>query len=224
MPAPERAREDTLPLLKALGDETRFRCLEYVRDAGHPVSVAEVADELGLHQNTVRPHLERLREVGLLEVSSQQRGTVGRPQHVYSPAEDAPDIGLGPRNYHLLSELLAALASRLSKTEDAVEVGREWGRFLGTREAPRPHGPKPDAVTLVCDTFERLGFDPIADGRSIGFAHCPFRELAEAYPELICSIHRGLCEGLVELSSGGKVAEFRPLYSRDPCTVELSRR
>src|SRR3989442_7765523 len=130
MSAPERAREGTLPLLKALSDETRFRCLAFIRSAGRPVGVAEVASALGLHQNTVRPHLERLREVGLLEVTAESRGTVGRPQHLYEPTEDAPPVGLGPRSYHLLSQLLAALASRLSHPSDAVDVGREWGWYL----------------------------------------------------------------------------------------------
>ena len=32
----------------------------------------------------------------------------------------------------------------------------------------------------------------------IEFLHCPFRELAEAYPELVCNLHRGLCEGVVD--------------------------
>jgi len=46
----------------------------------------------------------------------------------------------------------------------------------------------------------RLGFQPAADedvddnGQArIDFLHCPFRELAEAYPELVCNLHRGLC-------------------------------
>ena len=37
-----------------------------------------------------------------------------------------------------------------------------------------------------------------ASAPSIAFAHCPFRELAEAYPELVCTLHRGLVEGFVE--------------------------
>ena len=54
-----------LDVLKALGDNTRYAIyLELARSAA-PRSTAEVAETLGLHANTVRPHLERMREVGL---------------------------------------------------------------------------------------------------------------------------------------------------------------
>ena len=33
-----------------------------------PLATAELAERLGLHPNTVRPHLERMREVGLVEL------------------------------------------------------------------------------------------------------------------------------------------------------------
>ena len=47
-----------------------------------------------------------------------------------------------------------------------------------------------------------LGFDPAAadDGgtTTIAFTHCPFQELAEAFPELVCHLHRGIVEGFVD--------------------------
>jgi predicted ArsR family transcriptional regulator len=225
MPAPERTLEEGLPLLRALGDETRLRCYEVVRDAPRPISVPDVALMLGLHQNTVRPHLERLREVGLVEVEAQQRGTVGRPLHLYSIAPDAPPLGLGPRGFHLLSEMLVSLASRLASPDDAVEVGREWGRRVGLQETPTEAASVSDPVELIGVTFQHLGFDPTADGDTVGFGHCPFRELAEAHPELVCSLHRGMCEGLVEISNrSARVSTFHPLGSRDPCTVGLTRK
>ena len=51
---------------------------------------------LDLHVNTVRPHLERMRDVGLLTVDTEARGGVGRPQHRYSLSPDAPSLGLEP--------------------------------------------------------------------------------------------------------------------------------
>ena len=225
MLAPERDPSEALPLLKALGDDTRFRCFRYVRDAGRAVSVAEVATELGLHQNTVRPHLERLREVGLLEVTSDSRGTVGRPQHLYQTVTDAPSLGLGPRSYHLLAELLAGLASRIARPDDAVEIGQEWGAYLGVRESPRPGSLGQSGMALLETTFDRLGFDPVVDGDTLCFTNCPFRELAEAYPDLICSLHRGLCEGLIDISGDStRIEAFHPLHSPEPCSVVLARR
>ena len=224
MPAPQRDPADTLAVLKALGDPTRFRCFEIVRDAGRPVSVADVAEAMGLHHNTVRAHLERLREVGLLEVSSSPRGTVGRPQNLYEPVGDLPPLGLAPRRYHLLSDMLAALASRVAGPDDAAQVGRQWGARLGAGHAAEPGGLLADPVDVVERTFDSLGFDPVSDGDRVTFTNCPFQDLAEHYPEVVCSLHRGLCEGVVRSAGEGRVEAFHALHSREPCTVVLSRR
>ena len=64
------------------------------------------------------------------------------------------------------------------------------------------------------------GFDPAVDGSEdgetavIAFAHCPFRELAEAHPELVCSLHRGMVEGFVEAMGDAEVDDFHPLAHR----------
>ena len=48
------------------------------------------------------------------------------------------------------------------------------------------------------------------------------RELAEAHPEVICHLHRGLVEGFVEEHGGAGVAQFGTLVDREPCQVVLS--
>ena len=85
-----------LAVLKALGDNTRYAIYLELARSSSPRSTADIADVLGLHPNTVRPHLERMRDVGLLDVEVDNRGTVGRPQHRYSLAADAPSLGLEP--------------------------------------------------------------------------------------------------------------------------------
>jgi predicted ArsR family transcriptional regulator len=83
-----------LEVLKALGDNTRYAIyLELVRSP-RPLSTSDIAETLGLHPNTVRPHLERMRELGLLDLKVESRGGVGRPQHRYLLAADAPSLGL----------------------------------------------------------------------------------------------------------------------------------
>src|SRR5205807_1228612 len=74
------------------------------------LSTADIAEALELHPNTVRPHLERMREAGLLDVEVDNRGTVGRPQHLYSLASDSPSLGLEPPVYPVLSGMLAGVA------------------------------------------------------------------------------------------------------------------
>src|SRR5947209_7467441 len=94
-----------------------------------PLATSDIAEVLDLHPNTVRPHLERLREAGLLEVESASQGSVGRPQHRYMLTDGAPSLGLEPPAYPLLADLLAQLAAELgARDDDVAEVGRTWGR------------------------------------------------------------------------------------------------
>ena len=74
--------------------------------------------------------------------------------------------------------------------------------------------------------MDRLGFDPQREpapggASEIAFLHCPFREIAEAYPELVCNLHRGICEGVVSAVGGGRISDFATLYDRDPCRVTV---
>jgi len=206
--------------LKALGDNTRYAIYLELARSTRSLATADIAESLGLHVNTVRPHLERMREVGLLDVQSDNRGAVGRPQHRYSLAADAPSLGLEPPTFALLARMLlraAALAG--AESDEAVDAGREQGRSDGARAVGRP------CLSALVRELDRLGFDPaVADdgvSATVAFAHCPFRELAEANPELVCGLHRGLIEGFVEIVGGGEVVAFRSLVDRDPCQVEL---
>ena len=118
-----------LDLLKALGDNTRYAIYLELARSPAPRSTAEVAESLDLHPNTVRPHLERMRDVGLLAVETDGRGGVGRPQHLYSVAADAPSLGLEPPPMPLLARMLAGLAASVGAAgEEAAEIGREQGR------------------------------------------------------------------------------------------------
>jgi predicted ArsR family transcriptional regulator len=86
-------------------------------------------------------------------------------------------------------------------------------------------GPGTCAQALT-GALDELGFDPAtaSDGdlATIAFTHCPYRELAEAHPELVCHLHRGLVEGFVEERGGADVAQFGTIADREPCQVVLS--
>ncbi len=211
-----------LELLKALGDNTRYAIYLELARAPKPLATAEVADTLGLHPNTVRPHLERMREVGLLEVTTDAQGAVGRPQHRYSLAADAPSLGFEPPAFPVLARMLLRLAATAAlPAADAVEAGREQGADDALRMAST--ATCAEALTVELAT---LGFDPAqvtdAAGTTIAFTRCPFRELAEANPELVCSLHRGLVEGFVGARGDGVVVDFHDLADRTPCQVEIA--
>ena len=58
---------------------------------------------------------------------------------------------------------------------------------------------------------------------TVAFTHCPFRELAEVFPDLVCHLHRGIVEGIVAGVPNAEIAvgAFATLADRDPCHVEL---
>jgi predicted ArsR family transcriptional regulator len=222
---PAVAPAPRLEILKTLGDNTRYAIYLELARSPVPLATADIARSLDLHPNTVRPHLERMREVGLLEQRLDTRGGVGRPQHLYSLAPDAPSLGLEPPVFPRLARMMLRLVGVASPPEDdVVEAGREQGRVDAARWPKGMRGDDALAAELAM-----LGFDPEAavddDDEAvvtIGFMHCPFRELAEAHPAIVCGLHRGMVEGFVEQRVGCRVAAFRTLIDRDhPCQVDL---
>jgi predicted ArsR family transcriptional regulator len=238
-----------LAVLKALGDNTRYAIYLELARSPRPLATAEIAETLDLHANTVRPHLERMRDVGLLDVETEATGAVGRPQHRYSLAVDAPSLGLEPPTFPVLARMLLRLAgnARLDAV-DAVEAGREQGlsdgvaalaavppadapgaaaaHAPGAADTPDPAAEGRACVAALVARLDALGFDPaVAQGEtetSVDFTHCPFRELAETDPDLVCGLHRGMVEGFVDVVGGARVTRFNSLLDRTPCQVSLA--
>jgi predicted ArsR family transcriptional regulator len=215
-----------LAVLKALGDNTRYAIYLELARSSRPLATAEIAETLDLHPNTVRPHLERMREVGLLDVETDARGNVGRPQHRYSLAADAPTLGLEPATFPVLSRMLVRLAATAGLgAGEAVEAGREQGGLdaLDARMPARADGRV--CLHALVARLDALGFDPAVadddDQATVAFTRCPFRELAERHPDVVCGLHRGLVEGFVDAVGGARVDAFHPLTDRAPCQVEL---
>ncbi len=226
-------------LLKALADDSRHAILTELGRSDRPLSTVELAGRLDLHPNTVRLHLERLRDVGLVSASAEAHGSVGRPQHLWSRAPGAPPLGLEPDGSRVLAQLLAdALASVGPRPEALLAAGRRSGasRAGAARSSSRRHrgsgGPADRCVDAVVAELAELGFDPVAEpgegsARGVTFTGCPFRELAAAYPDLVCTLHRGVTEGILttvaEQTPGvtASVASFSTLVDADPCRAEL---
>jgi predicted ArsR family transcriptional regulator len=166
-----------------------------------------------------------MREVGLLAVHADNRGSVGRPQHRYALAADAPSLGLEPPAFPVLARMLAEVAAAAGAGPGgSAAAGAEQGRALAEQQAGRrPRAACIDAVTTM---LADLGFDPAVvrdDGlATIAFTHCPYADLAAAHPDVVCHLHRGLIEGFVESIGGAGVDQFRTIADRDPCQVELS--
>lgn len=215
-----------LDLLKTLGDNTRYAIYLELARSPRPVTTAEISEALSLHPNTVRPHLDRMREAGLVEVEVSARGEVGRPQHRYSVAPDAPSLGLEPPTMPMLAAMVLAMAARVGAgPEDAEHVGAQEG----ARRA-LPYRAAPSSLEALVSDLDRLGFDPIVsegvdeDTAVVAFAHCPFADLAASHPELVCGLHRGMVAGFAAAMGDAEVAEFCALGHRTPCQVAVRSR
>lgn len=188
-PAPPPSATGHVPL-----SEQRLRVLGYVREHA-PVRTLDAATDLGLHRNTVREHLDALVDVNLVERGTGPAAGRGRPAALYWPT--AADPGLLARDY---AGLATALAGHLARTSadperDARAAGVEWGRELA-EETGRVNG---DRRQAVLDVLARLGFAP-DDGaeRGVALRRCPLLEAARRYPAVVCQVHLGIVEGLLQ--------------------------
>jgi len=210
---------------KALADDTRFRLYRYLGLSGRAVSVRELSRRLSLHPNTLRPHLRRLEEAGLVAREVRRGKAVGRPQTLYSALERPPTEG---SDYRLLAEILLPLVTGRRGAERARALAADWGRYLVVRAGPRPGVRLAAArnLALLQEAMAAAGFDPRFRRRGrqmveVVLRDCPFRDLVEERRELLCaSIHRGLLEGMLEgLKPPFSLREFRPLAERSVCRL-----
>lgn len=202
-----------------LAQPTRARLVALLAERGTPAATDELARDLGLHPNGVRVHLERLAAAGLVERERVRRPR-GRPRDEWSLAPGVrpePD----PRPYADLGRWLArAIPPSPERLRDVEEAGRQAGRELAPRDAASP-------AEGIRSALAALGFAPDMETRDGGFActlaNCPYRDAVREGREVVCTLHRGLTEGLLEaLAPGARLARF---VARDPdeagCRVEV---
>ena len=221
---------------QVLASASRMAVLELLRSRARPLGVGEVAEQVGLHQNTVRSHLDLLVDAGYAIRRSEAPSGPGRPRVVYE-ATAAPE---GERNYRLLAEVLAQhlFATSERPGEAAVNAGRSWAGLTGqighsgqsgqsgqSRDGD-PRGPTAEppiseeaAIAAVVRMLGDIGFAPevSADGTAINLHRCPFRELAESNPDVVCGAHLGMIQGaLAEVGHHGQRHPPAPLRHPRP--------
>ncbi|MFJ9537484.1 helix-turn-helix transcriptional regulator [Streptomyces sp. NPDC101225] len=220
-----RARERVSP--------RRREVLDVLRAAPDPLGVAEAAERLGVHPNTVRFHLRALVEEGLVEPEVLEPSGPGRPRTVYVP-RPGRDRG-GARRYRMLARMLLGrlAADGPGARSTVVEAGEVWGRSLSEPSAPPSARPAADeAVTRLVGLLDDLGFDPVAstsgggDGGTpspIRLRHCPFLELAEEHPQLVCPLHLSLMQGaLAGMRAPLTATHLEPFAEPDACLAHLA--
>ncbi len=208
-------------LHRALADDRRREIVELLGAARSGCDVAELAARLELHPNTIRWHLGILADAGVVDSYPAGRGSPGRPRIVYTLRRAA--IDRGREEYRLLATMLAAtVAGEPAGGTRAEAAGRVWGGYLVRRAPPGMRVPEEESVAEIARILDEQGFAPEVDGGELRMRRCPFHELAEQYPSVVCATHRGLIAGaLGELRSPLRVGELRPFAAPGVCTVRL---
>ncbi|MFV0428240.1 MAG: helix-turn-helix transcriptional regulator [Arachnia sp.] len=223
-PAPFEAPE-TPPI-----DPARRRVLEALTAMPGGATITELTEALGGHPNTVRHHLQALRADHLVEHLESGLGrTPGRPAARYraTPSGDALLAG----GHDILTEYAAlaeAFAQRMADStgtdsDTARGIGRAWGRALATRRLTRT-GPGA-ALTAI---LSRLGFtprpaqaDPRPDRALVHLTTCPMLASARAHPQVLCQVHTGLIESILEGEEIDGEVHLTPFERPGACLLDV---
>lgn len=215
MTAPRRHR--------LLSGVTRSRLLDVLQASSRPMGIAELADDLGLHPNSVREQLARLVDAGVVERAVAPPAGRGRPGLRYRarPENDEREP------YRTLARVLAEQLARTPEPSTAsIAAGERWGRSLvgDTERAVTEE----EAVGRVVALLDQAGFEPEAPTRPsdpIRLRRCPFDPLARTESSVVCGVHLGLMRGaLAELDAPLDAIALEPFVEPDLCLAHLGAR
>jgi predicted ArsR family transcriptional regulator len=192
------------------------------------MSIVEIADQIGVHPNTVRFHLRGLLGDGRVEQVEESRGHPGRPALMFR-AHTGMDP-TGPRNYRLLANAMAGLlAAGPDPGGRAMEAGRAWGSRLVEGDSQVEAGVAmtgDQATGRLVALLDSLGFAPEHNPQAgqIGLRHCPFLDLVPEHAAVICPLHLGLMQGVLQgLGAEVTATRLEPFVEADLCLAHTGR-
>jgi predicted ArsR family transcriptional regulator len=199
----------------------RHDVLAALRTSKTPMRIDEIAADLGIHPNTVRFHLDAL--VGDGQVTRMQTGPSGpgRPALRFQASRRMDPRG--PRHYELLADILAAsVAAGLDPVATATTAGRAWGERL---HAPAETSPMSErrSISRLVHLLDGLGFAPEPRTRQIALRNCPFLDLVQSQPEVVCSVHLGLMQGaMTAMRAPVTIGRLDAFAEPDMCVAHIS--
>jgi predicted ArsR family transcriptional regulator len=225
---------DRLATIARLGDPLRRAMYLFVVSAPAPVSREQTAEKFGVSRGVAAFHLDKLAELGLLEVDYQRPAGrsgpgAGRTAKFYRSTTEDVSFNVPPREYELAGRLLAEAITVSERDEIPVgraleDAARKVGQSLGGR-AREQVGPKPGHKQLMDAVGEALndcGYEPLRDRKWFTLMNCPFHALAQQYRNLVCGMNLELMAGFTEsLGASGLEARLEPLPGQ--CCVRLVR-
>ena len=220
IPPPDRAQEG-----QRFGP-SRSRVLAVLQDLGGPATAAEVAGRLGAHPNTARFHLEALVAAGVVSREREERTTPGRPRTHYVAEVAAPQAT--QRAATDCSRTSSRRTSPEARSTRLVTPPTPAARSVGSRRrrgaaAVRRRRCGPRRRQLAGMGLESLA--AVEGGARIDVTTCLFLEVATQHLDVVCAVHRGLMEGLLEhVGTPVDVESLEPLVGPSHCVARLARR
>lgn len=188
---------DPVAAVAALDEPNRRKLYDFVVRQIAPISKDEASEAIGLPRTTAGFHLDKLVEMGLLDVLHERRSGrtgpgAGRPAKLYRRSGEQIEVSLPDRRYEAASHLLTdALLEAEATGEPAREIlnrrAYEWGEDLAAQ-----------ASGEVEKALEDFGFEPREDGGSILLGNCPFHSLAQRHTQLVCGMNLCMISGLLD--------------------------
>jgi predicted ArsR family transcriptional regulator len=200
--------------------------LQLLRNSSQPRSIADIADEMAVHPNTIRFHLDALVRAERVEQLIGDTAGPGRPPVLFRAARRMDPAG--PTNYRLLANILTNYFA--TSTDDpsgaAAELGRSWGPSLVEQHHRRALSKTQSVIQLV-EVLDDLGFkpEPPSSRRAteIRLRHCPFHDLVDKHGTMICALHLGLMQGaLAGMRGPVTVDRLDPFVEPDLCVAHLA--
>src|SRR5947207_2522237 len=209
---------------RLLGNPHRLAIVEALEEA--PREISELARLLGVHPTTVRDHLRKLLEAGVLEEEPGVPAGRGRPSKRYRLRH--PLLGKDTEVRLFIGSLISLLQTAYG--EEAVQAAEEEGARRGQEIGGSFRHPSLEqAVRLVIETLERLSFAPTAPTRRSGTVavdvrHCPFSvDPRDPDAAVVCAFHKGLVRGVAETASGESIeVRLEPFVAPGLCRIEMT--
>jgi predicted ArsR family transcriptional regulator len=197
-----------LTALAALKDPLDRRCFNLVAASGGAVGRDEIAEALGLPRASAAFRLDRLVEVGLLDVEFRRRSGrtgpgAGRPAKLYRVVLQELGASVPERHYELAADILATVMDRAGEM-DPLRAELASAAFARGIEIGR-------TTQSLDDALERGGYEPIEDGPWQRLTNCPFHQLARSHTATICAVNHALLQGVLQgAGADPQRAEFKP--------------
>jgi predicted ArsR family transcriptional regulator len=173
--------------VSALQDPTRRRILLDFYVHQPEWTTADVAAAVGVHRTVAHAHLERLVALGYL-ISSQRRGTAGKPAKLYRLTERQIELSYPTRRF---ARLAALLAQALRGSPDGIGAAREAGRGHGASMVTKSaHSPESVLRELI-----PLGAEYVMSDGDVVARNCIFRQACQQAQDIVCELHAGILEG-----------------------------